>query len=399
MLTYGYMYDSFTYCNEINRLLPGEYIKFSQEGFEVSKYHSFTFSSSSYLKKNEMIRLVNEKFKKALKLEIDKDNEYNYYHLMDLSGGLDSRMVNIVGKQFSEKRTLNITYSQNNYLDEIIAKKISTELNNDFIFYSLNNASFIYDLKSTVRDNFGLSYYAGITGGKKILGYINLEKFGLEHTGQLGDVILGTYIKKRNEKNTISGLYSPKNVRLIDQSHLNKYSSQEEYMIYVRGFLGTLSSHLIRQKYTEVASPFLDVDFMQFCFSIPSEYRINHALYKTWIRKYYRLAMKYKWEKTNTKIYRINTLENLVILGKKILKRILLTIRLAKTNSMNPFEVWYNSNTEISSYINDFFKDNINFALIPENMRKNITEVFNTSNVITKLQVLTALESIRMYFE
>ena len=399
MLAYGYMHDSFTYCKEVKRILPGNYLEISNNVSKTLCYHKFDFTYNKNIDIKSLIHTIEVVFDRAVKMEIEKDIEYDYNHLVDLSGGLDSRMVNIVGKKYTVNKVLNITYSQNDYLDEAIAKKISSDLGNDFIFYSLNSASFIYDLNKTVSMNYGLSYYAGITGGNRLLGFMNLNNFGLEHTGQLGDVILGTFLKRRDEKIDFAGMYSKNNSSFLNKDNLDKFNSKEEYMIYVRGFLGTLNSHLIRQNYTEVTSPFLDVDFMQVCFSIPPEFRINHKLYKDWIRVYHNSAMNYKWEKTKTRIYNNSLFENIVIKYKRFIDRVLRKLGLSENKSMNPFDKWYNTNSKIYHFINEYYNNNIHLKIIPENVQSILQESFHSKSVITKLQVLTVIESLKVYFD
>lgn len=44
----------------------------------------------------DLIDMLDEKFRAVVKLEFDKDIEYGYKYLVDLSGGLDSRMTSWV---------------------------------------------------------------------------------------------------------------------------------------------------------------------------------------------------------------------------------------------------------------------------------------------------------------
>lgn len=69
---------------------------------------------------------VDRRFRHAVQLECEKDREYGYRHLTDLSGGL--------------------------------------------------------------------SLYAGITGGKRIMSHLDFDVFGMRHMGQAGDAILGAFL-------------------------------------------------------------------------------------------------------------------------------------------------------------------------------------------------------------
>lgn len=59
---------------------------------------------------------------------------------------------------------------------------------------------------------------------------------------------------------SVGGTYSEK-LKPSYRSSL-KFSDREDYMIFVRGFMGCCSSHLFTRNYSEVASPFLDIDFL-----------------------------------------------------------------------------------------------------------------------------------------
>ncbi len=61
--------------------------------------------------------------------------------MASLSGGLDSRMTTWVLNEIKkeDEEIINYTYSQSNYLDEIIAKNIANKLGHTFIYKSLDN--------------------------------------------------------------------------------------------------------------------------------------------------------------------------------------------------------------------------------------------------------------------
>lgn len=61
---------------------------------EITQYYSL---DNSHVKQDmtaeDAVELIDRYFRQAVKREFDKDKEYGYEHLVDLSGGLDSRMV------------------------------------------------------------------------------------------------------------------------------------------------------------------------------------------------------------------------------------------------------------------------------------------------------------------
>lgn len=71
--------------------------------------------------------------------------------------------------------------------------------------------------------------------------------------------------------------------------------------LYTRGFQEVACMHLIRRQYTEMGSPFIDVDF-SVILSFPAKMRIGHTLYSKWGLSKYPEAAEAEWEKTGCKI-------------------------------------------------------------------------------------------------
>jgi asparagine synthase (glutamine-hydrolysing) len=405
MLTYACMADDSTYANEIKRLPAGHYIQIENGQISINEYWSLQknrYNLTGY-SDDEIIEQLDQKFRSAIKLEYDKDNEYNYRHITDLSGGLDSRMNTWVAHDMGFTDIVNITYSQSNYLDENIAKKVARYLHNELIFKQLDDVSFIYDIDEMVNMNYGTCLYCGLTGGKRLFDCLNFQAFGVKHTGALGDVILGSYLHNAGDLNKkyLDGQCSGRLNLKVEKKHLDKYADHELYMMNVRGFLGILSSNFVYQNYTEMSSPFLDVDFLEYCFSIPIEKRIKHYIYQKWILKKYPEAAGFKWEAINSKI----TMNKYLRLFKNFLRnKFRGFLRRANLNSimsntsMNPFDYWYAKNeNNIRDFILKYYNDKL-YVVMDDDIRKDMQELFNKGSTIEKTLVLTALASIKFYF-
>ena len=126
MLTYGYMCDNRTYANEIIRLMPGECIELANNKIKQSVYWKLNKNKYDLLSSttDEIIDGVDERFRKAVKYEFEKDLEYGYSHVSDMSGGFDARMVTWVAHNMGYSPILNIHYSQSNSNEEKISKQI-----------------------------------------------------------------------------------------------------------------------------------------------------------------------------------------------------------------------------------------------------------------------------------
>lgn len=406
LLTYAFMGDDSTVVSEIKRLAPGSVIHLTEDGlFEIKEYYRLymnKYDLSSWTNE-QLIDRIDELFRNAIRLEYDKDIEYGYEHLADLSGGLDSRMNVWVAHKMGYHNMTNITYCQSGATDEKVAKQIAQALKTKIVFYPLDSAECMMDIDTNVSITSGLVVYSSITGGKKILEDLDPDKFGVEHTGQLGDVILGSYLSSTEQfsKNTVGGMYSYTLSKEVIEKPLDIYQDYEQYMIYVRGLRGTLSSHFIRRNFVEVASPFLNVEFMEFCFSIPLEKRICHKIYIEWIKKKYPEAAKFIWEKRGVNLTAPKWYEYLhraIYNGPNKILRII-NLEKPKATGMNPMDYWYNTNSDFKNYLDNYLKENISNKQISEKLEKQMTYMYDKERVIGKAQVLTALSVIKQYFE
>ena len=403
ILTYGYMYDSQTYAKEIKRLLGGEYLTISKEGFQIKKY--FKLNHKTYNLKNktedEIIELLDEKFRHAIQIEYDKDLEYGYEHLTDISGGLDSRMNFWVAFEMGYRNITMLHYSNGYSSDEKISKEIAQKTKSILMDRQLDDFRFLYDIDKIVEMNWGLTSFHFITGGQNMLENLNMHKFGVEHTGMIGDVVIGSFLSEPNEKIELAGLYSEKLKNKINLEHLKKFNDKELYMIQVRGLLGACGSIIIRRNYTEVFAPFLEPDFLQFCLSIPVELRANHSLYKKWIVKKYPNAAAIRWQKTESKLTdgKFKEMVNKVhYLGVKWLLQRIGLLKKPIESGMNPLDYWYQNSADLQKNWQEYFEKNIGNKILSEEIKNDLKLMFYDGNTCEKGQALTVLSVVSKFF-
>lgn len=405
MLTFAFMEKDSTYAREIKRLQAGHYLVIKSGKVSVKKYFEFNrkYFDLSGINESEMIDLVDEKFRNAVELEFDKDCEYGYEFYSDLSGGLDSRMTMWVGAEMGYLPMTHLTYCQANYKDELIAKEIADYWDNEIVVKSLNDARFLLDIDKIVSMNGGLSLYSGITGGMRFLEMLDSQRMGLEHTGQLGDAVLGSFYKKREQigKWYLTGMYSERIKDKIDTIYKKSFCDNEMYLLYTRGFQGAVCTHLIRQNYTEVGSPFIDVDFLQLCCSIPPEFRIGHNLYIKWILNKYPAAAKFEWEKTGCRI-NANRMELFVEKvrrgGMYKLRNMLSIPQKISSTGMNPMDFWYATKVYLKDYMDNYLIENLGHKALNKDMKKLISDYYTSGTTLEKTQALTVLGAIKYYF-
>ena len=240
---------------------------------------------------------IEEKFRNAVKMQLDKNKEYGYENYAPLSAGLDSRMTNYMIKKIINTPIYNITYSQTDQLDEKIPKQISAELNNHWIFKNLDNGLALYNIDESIKFTDGIIYYAWPSQLYDYMKFMNTDKMGIVHTGVIGDVIIATFNRDlRNRKYEIGdGAYSKRLIKnLKELMHEKEYDNYEIGMMHNRALNGAVLGYSMTfQYYTEAMSPFMNIEFMEYCQSLPLKYRISHNIYYKWVKKYHKEAGKY----------------------------------------------------------------------------------------------------------
>lgn len=401
MLTYGYMLDDSTFVKEIHRLLPGQLVRIGNGDAAVERYYMIP-NREVRMSEQEAVERIDSAFREAVRREFDKDREYGRRHLVDLSGGLDSRMVSWVAHDMGYTDQLNVTYCRADYLDYKISQKIAVYLGHEYLFKALDDVSWLYDIDDIISKNNGAALYTGITGGSRLLGMLNTEQFGLEHTGMIGDITLSTFYHDRelNFGKPRLGLnqYSNRLSYVVDNQIMGEYSCQEMFAIYTRGMMGAMSSYIIRQHYIEAASPFTDADFLEVNYTIPFEYRDKHHIYLKWMEQKYPRATVFGWEKWGG----VKPREDYIFFRKvKTTQRLLRnvackTFNIQNSDNMNPLDYWYQRNPEIQRYYREYYDRNRN--RIDGELGRDISLMFEDGNVEEKSMALTVLAILKVYF-
>lgn len=410
LLTYGYIAADDTYVKQINRLHGGDYLVVTEDGVIKRTYHRFEAHPEKTIDKTEeeIVDLIEEAFSKAVRLEWEKDDEYGYRHLADLSGGLDSRMNIWVAHEQKDRHLSIVTYSKEGELDELISKQIAAYWNDELLFKPLDDFSFMKDIDENTELLGGLSLYSGITGGKQLLQDLNLSSFGIEHTGMVGDSSLGSFFHNHFEQNnkTPTGRYSEKLADKLPERITKLYENYigyNVYLMYVRGFHGACNTHLLRRNYTEVGSPFLNVDFMQLCFNISEELRMNHYIYKKWIVTKHPEAADFKWEKIDGKITEKDSVLILRKLAKKGPRKILKSIGVNPKSGygMNPMDYWLSKYPSVKSFLDQYEKEAVNKwkGVLSDELLHDIDMLYRMGNATEKSMSLTVLSSVGLYLE
>lgn len=404
LLSFGYMADDSTFLNEVKRVCAGKCLYVDGKGMVVKEWHRFSYPVKTGMEMDEAVELLDRSFRKAVKRCFDKDAEYGYeYHLVDLSGGLDSRMTTWVAHAMGYRNVVNICYAQSGSADCRYAGEVACFLGNQFYAKYLDEASFVQDVEEVTEKNFGMAYYAGITGGNQFLKLLNFGVLGLEHTGQLGDLIVGGgFLKSRQEEAADVNRIKYSNKISCGDIDVSGYESHELMSLYLRGFQGALSTHYIRSHYTYVVSPFIDPEFIEICFSIPKHLRRGNRLYWAWINKKYPMAGRIRsTRKQESRFIMVPFCLKMIRLAQGGLRRMLRVAGCSRwghnKRDMNPFEYWYATNSGMRDFVRTYYEEHIHLLDGYERLQADLMALFKQGSVIEKLQVLTVLAAKKMY--
>lgn len=403
MLTCGYMLDDSTFVTEVKRLLPGYYAEISTEGVRLYRYYELPCGEES-MSEAEAVERIDGAFRQAVEREFAKDREYGFRHLVDLSGGLDSRMVTWTAHELGFKDQVNIAYSRLGYLDQKISAQVAGALKHEYVFKPLDDLAWVYDVDEMTRKNNGAAICLGITGGDRMLRLLDDKSFGIEHTGMVGDAIVSTFYldKDLNDRSPAFGLhqYSERLKYTFDEKILTQYPTQEIFALVTRGILGAQSSYMIRQNYVETGSVFLDVDFLAAVMAVPFAYRKQHHIYLKWIEKKYPGAAAFVWEKWGVRPRESEIFKRKVkTVGKLASGYARGALHRPDRHSMNPMDYWYQCDSGVRNFFETMFEERIGSSILSEELRADMKRLFSEGSFSEKEQALTVLSAIHVFFE
>lgn len=396
MLTFGATIENKTLVEEVYRLQGGKYLQLENLSIIEKEYHSYNNIKESNSPKKELLEKLDHHFKNALVLEYQKDIEYNYDHFALLSGGLDSRMnVMLAHKIGFINNTL--CFSIPNYEDQKIAKQITDKYSLPHSFISLDEGEYMTDLQENFLINNAMCFFTGSAHYNFALRNTNIDDFGLVHSGQIGDGILGSLLSKENNyfSKTITNQFLEK--CSVTKSTLKNYKNEEVFKLYQNVFNRTHTGSFTTEYHkTYLVSPFLDDDVIATSLSIQKSLKVNQDIYLDWINKYHPETTKFVWERTGfkpnkkwkTKLSRYtNKFKNEVykIKGK-----------VGKT-SMAPEDFWLKNNIRVNNFFKDFFNENIELLQDDLQLFKDVNTYYKGGDSTGKAVVLTILKAVKYY--
>jgi len=404
LLTSGFMLNEITFIQDVKRIMPGCYLEHKNGKSKISNYFHLRNIERTEDSKTQIIETVDELFRQAIKREFEKDKAYNYKHIATLSGGLDSRMTVLMAHKMGYTDQLNFTFSQANYLDEQIAKQIAIDHRHEFLFQSLDHGNYLRNVDEIVSYNDGMILFSGGAHVLKSCKNMNFDDYGLIHTGLIGDAVLGSFLSKPYSIKPIlsASVYSSKLLAKAEAyitSVQQNYESEELYKFYGRAFMGAMNGNYYLDVYSQSVSPFLDVDFLSYCYSIPDNLKFKQKIYIDWIALKNKEFANYPWEKTG--VSPLVSLNNKKYFAPGYYKRMSLKFfdKLSGKlkSGMNPFDYWLDDNKNLAQSFVDYFNQNID-RISDNELREDCKWLFDNGNWGERFQVLTLLSAVKLHF-
>lgn len=378
ILAFGYSNNDATIVEGIHRLGAGQMLTCQNGNVEVKQYYSFD-NTPTHFNEQETLDETDRCFRQAIKRIIDKNEEYGLKQFYPLSGGLDSRMVQIVMRQLTSRPITNFTYSQTGHYDHLLPEKIADFLGNEWLFLPLDGGNYLTQIDAITQATQGLVNYNGPSEIYYCSTQFDWRDVGVVATGVNGD-----------------------NIFSVETDYVHEIGR-----LYSLSFAGNgLGSPLVLQQHTETYSPFCDVDVLNYVLHIPLSKRWNYHFYDKWILRYYPDATQ--WDHKGEQIGHRRIV--LPIMGRNIPlldipKRITFAIlkRLHIYNgyqmemgvSMNPYDSWMRSNPNLRKALYSYYEKNKHLLTPYPSIQEKARIIMREGRVYDQCAVLTILSAIR----
>lgn len=406
LLCFSNLPENKTPIQNIQKLLDGHYLEIDCKTLTFKEKKYFDLADVPYFSgsKNLAIDQVHQIFSDSVQLEYEKDTELGKNHLALLSGGLDSRVAMLYAVKNMQKPDNALCFSQSKYFDHSISEKIAQDFDIHYEFIPLDGGSFLKKIDHLTKISEGMVLYTGGIHVQHAVENMQYENFGLFHSGQIGDGVLGGFNTEpfRKKPNYFKIVETPKFLPKVQESLdeiLKNYETEEQFLLrnvaYNRTILG---AHVFQQKRYQT-SPFMTSDFLKFAISLPEEWKFNHQFYIEWINKHCKEATKYRWERTLLNpdaTWKTSFGDKFVKRGFKILnERILKT---PQNSSMYPYQYYFDHSIEIQKYYQQYFDENFYRLENYKELSKDVSDLFKTDNFHFKSKAVNILAIFKMYF-
>ncbi len=406
LLSFGYMLDDSTPVKEIKRLDYATILEFSiPENRIISNKKFFSLSEIEPQKVSlkEAIGEVDDLLESIIQNEWNWQGKQLNQPLATLSGGLDSRVNVLLAKELGFQNIICFNCSQSNTPDHLISQEIVEAELLEYIFYPLDNGHYFENsLYELIRANDGMVAINGAAHIYSALKTLDLANHPTIHTGSIGDVLFGSFLKRnfklRENVGKLGFINDPHILKQISNLDgiIERYADNVELFSYEqRQINGTLNGDRKCSHLVDFVSPFYDRHLISYCLSLPNHLKKNKRLYIEWIRSKHPTFFNYTWDAAG--IAPRNRVHTFISRRTTRFKNALMKKLLKSKNSMNPFDLWIYENEKLRKEIRKLKEENIGL-IKDEQLQKNINYVYENCGTQGKFSAITALLAYRLHF-
>lgn len=399
MLSLGQLFGDVTYVREIKHLDLRCCISYLNGKIELVRYDKNDCSPLE-MSEDKLINELHSVFERAVKLQYQKNVENGYSHLSSLSAGMDSRSCILYANRLGYKDIDCFTYAQSGSVDQKVSTEIANDLGLSHLFYSMTNGHFLKQREAMIRANEGLICYSGTTGLFDFMSKMNVEKYGIVHTGLLGGEVMGDFLQSKRYTKTsdevlnklVSG-FGTEHPEVINELKTlsQKYENYDDFRLEneIRScvnFMNTINSFL------EACSPFLYYDFYSLAKRIDPKFRYNRSIYRKWMNKY----IPNSYITTNFKTS--PNASSLSIFTARARVKLLRKIRQQDIFDMNPLSMWISQNKELEKVQIGWFEKENEYILKAFPVFSPMVKKAFCAGGAPRQRALTLLWSVNRYF-
>lgn len=303
LLEFGFLCNDHTLVDGVRKVEPGTLLSINLNTKNIEKTQYYLVDNTPLYtdwSKDRIIDKFDDLWTQAISrafLLAHKNNGSK--SLVELSGGLDSRMITLVSHKLGYVDQTNLINTQKTHLDYKIALDIASSLSHSVIINALDDLKWIHDYKkSLLLSNWSCSFLYNASK-IRVLDSIKAQNYQMLFSGFLGDAVLSTFYPSELLTYDIptgnENVYTNKVTynKIINPLYINK----EIMSLYMTGLNGLQSAYIGCQNYIDFCAPFLDVDILDFIYHVPFKYRANHELYIDWIEKKHPDSTLFGWER------------------------------------------------------------------------------------------------------
>lgn len=404
--TLAFFIDDSTFIEGIKRLYPGNYLVIENGDCIIKEYYLADYDKE-YIEPSIAIEKLDTAFNNAMLRIANKNKEYGYKNVLDISGGLDSRIICYAAKRLEIDNSILITYSQSDSHEDKITKRIANDLGFDLYYKTLDNGKCLKEIDKLVFMNNGTAYYHGITGGGDFLEVLSNQSLGMEYTGLLGNMYDNSMITEYGDKEPIVNYpkFIGSKINKINDKYnnnkiLKKFSNNDLFWLYTRGMLAGMSTFLTRQNFLEPVAPFGDIEFLEVFLKIPWEERMEENILRRWFIEKYPNAAQIPYATTGYSILKENNKfhKYRVLLKLYMSKALTMIQRKPLPHNMNPINYWLMKDPSINEYIKKYYELEIDNINVDDHLINKMKKMYNESeDYIDKSIVLTVLSFSKQF--